>query len=211
MDLRDARRKEQIDRAADDLRLAIAEEALRAAIEERDALARVDRDDRVLGGLDDALEARLGDARRLFGVLAPGALFGFAQCPPCRRRQSCQTFLEDVVGRPQLDRLDCHLLAERAGHEDERHVRTRLPGDAQGGQPVEAGQRVVGEDQVNPAPFERRAKRGFGVDPRQPSDEAFARERRLDELGVARLVLETQDVQRHARVSSSWRFPAAAR
>ena len=68
--------------------------------------------------------------------------------PPHRRRQAVEAALDQVVGRAELQALHRLLLADRAGHEDHRHVGLGRLGLFQRGDPVIAGQVVVGDDEI---------------------------------------------------------------
>src|SRR5216117_1798780 len=57
--------------------------------------------------------------------------------------------LDEIVARPELHRLDRHLLRAGAGDDDDRHVGTPLPDLAQALEPVGVGQTVVEEDAVD--------------------------------------------------------------
>ena len=60
MGVRKTLRKQQIEGLAEDFLLAISEDLFGALVEQQDSLRRARRDDRVVGDVDDPLEARLG-------------------------------------------------------------------------------------------------------------------------------------------------------
>ena len=59
-------------------------------------------------------------AKLLLRPAALGSIPRLAQRPVHRRNQPRQPRLEHVIRRPALERLDGHLLAQRARHENER-------------------------------------------------------------------------------------------
>ena len=72
MDVFEAPGQQQVDRLAQHLGRRIAENLLGALVEERDTLLVIHRDDRVVGDVEDASQARLRRPQRL-----PGQLIGF--------------------------------------------------------------------------------------------------------------------------------------
>src|SRR5271157_2536402 len=94
-------------------------------------------------------QVHLAPAQRLLGLRAFGSFPGFAQRAPHRGREPRQPCLHDVIGGPDLQRFDRHVLAERAGDEDERQVRAGAPRELQRGNAVERRKLVIREDQVD--------------------------------------------------------------
>ena len=66
---------ESFERSPDDLALRVAEDALRALVEDRDALLLIDRDDGVRGDGHDAGKLGLGQTQRGLGLFALGDVF----------------------------------------------------------------------------------------------------------------------------------------
>ena len=136
--------EESLTRPADRLLCLAAEHPLGGAVEEEDAACIIDRDDRVHGAVDDALEPRLALLepclellKREVGTHAGEHLFLLER-------------LGDVVDRSELKPL--HLLdgVGQRGHEDDRDIpslRTLLEPLA-GGEPVQVGHEHVEEDQI---------------------------------------------------------------
>ena len=138
--------------------------------------------------------------------MAPlGPVRGFTQRAAHRGRDPRQSVLQDVVGGADLERFDRHLLAERSGDEDERHLGASLTRELQRRQAVEGGQREVGEDQIEAACRERGVEIVPGVDPRHLAGDAVVLEQGANQLGVVGVVLEVQNAQRRIH---GWCRPA---
>ncbi len=102
------------------------------------------------------------------GRLGPPSLVplaGLGQGPPDGRREAVDPVLEHVVGRPLLEALDGDLLAHHPRDEQEGGVGSVVPGDLQSREAVEAGQGVIGQDQVVAAGLEGVEELGPAVDP----------------------------------------------
>src|SRR5690606_12579821 len=108
--------------------------------------------------------------------------------------QPLQPVFEDVVGRAALERFDGALLAERARHEDERYAWAQLLCDSQCCQTVESREGVVGEHEVDVSVGERVTISPFSADVPPVDLESVLLQLELDELGVARIVLEQDDL-----------------
>ena len=63
---------------------------------------------------------------------------------------------------------------------------------------VERRQVVVGEDQVEPGRLQRGGESGAGVDPHDLRLDPVGGQRRVDQVGIVRVVLEMEDLQ-HVR------------
>ena len=91
---------------------------------------------------------RLALRERRLGTLACEAGLRLLNGPPYRRHEAVETLLEQVVGRADVQALHRLFLDHRAGHEDDGHVRLRRLRLLQRGDPVVAGQVVVGDDEI---------------------------------------------------------------
>jgi hypothetical protein len=154
-------------------------------------------------GEADALrlgQERLAQPQLLHRLLALGALARFAQRAAHRADDARQTLLQHVVGGADLHRLDRHLLAQRAGDEDEWQLGALLHGEPQGRHAVEGRQREVRQDQVVRAARESRRVVAPRVHPGDVAGDAPGLEHPLDELGILGVVLEVQDAQRRVHV-----------
>src|SRR5258708_1975053 len=89
---------------------------------------------------------RIADS--LLGPFQFGLFPGFLQGSPNRGNQPGQALLQDIIGGPALQALNGLLLAERAGEQDERHLRPLRPGETQRRQAVIAWNREVREDEI---------------------------------------------------------------
>ncbi|GAB1724465.1 MAG: hypothetical protein NTNFB01_33610 [Nitrospira sp.] len=87
-------------------------------------------------------------AQRVFSPSAFKALVKFAQGPFDGRRQPAQTLLEDIVGGSPLHHVDGKFFALCRGDKKEWEVRVQGPSEAEGGGPVEAGDRSVGKNEA---------------------------------------------------------------
>jgi hypothetical protein len=101
-------------------------------------------------------QAGLGqDPQRGLDALPLVALAGLAQSALHRRQQPLQAPLEHVVGRAALEGLDRQLFPQVARDEDKGQLRAQLARQVQSRHAVEAGQRIVGQDQVEAALTQR--------------------------------------------------------
>jgi hypothetical protein len=147
------------------------------------------------------VETRLTLAQRHLGAVPLVVRTLLGQHAADRDGQAAKAVLHDVVGGAVLHRLDRRFLPERAGDEDERRARRRPPHYGQRLQPVEARQRVVGEDDVVPAAGQRGGEALARVHPLDLRHDPRGGQRLGDQLGVDRAVLEVQDpAGLHARL-----------
>ena len=105
--------------------------------------------------LGDHLEKLFLPRQQCLSALALISLLRFAQCPPYRRHDSPRSPFQEIIGRPDLERLGRHLFARRSRDEYEGHLWTFFLGDLQGREAVEGGTRVLGEDDVEAALLEK--------------------------------------------------------
>jgi hypothetical protein len=81
-----------------------------------------------------------------------------------RQRQPVETALAQIVRHAGLDALRGDFVAEHRADQDKRNVETALLDATQGGQTVEQGQTVIGENDVD-LRLQRRDKVGLALDP----------------------------------------------
>src|SRR5436190_24397816 len=93
-----------------------------------------------------------------FRPLSLEPLFRFTQRALHCGAEFGKAMLQDVIRRATPQRFDDHLFAQRAGDEQERHIRTLLLGNGQSTKAVELRQTMVCEDDVRWASFERSDK-----------------------------------------------------
>jgi len=85
-------------------------------------------------------------------ALAPD--LGLAQLALHSRAEPRQLVLHHIVVRARLHGADGRLFRDVAGDDDERQVEPFLFDQSQGGEAVETGQPVVGDDEIPGLPFE---------------------------------------------------------
>jgi hypothetical protein len=174
-----------------------------------DAFGRVaDVGDRAVGGedghqiggvLDQRAEPLLacGQGRlslNFFGVGAlplQGGLDG--------RTDAGQIALEQVIRGPRLHASHRGFLVHRTSHNEEGDTGHPLPGQGERGHAIEAGKRVVGEDQIGAELIQLAEKCVPAVDPAGEERYAGPLEFVFYELGVHGHVLEDQDPERIGR------------
>ena len=167
------------------------------AIHDRQAILRIGGVNDLRKTVDERSEEQALFFQRRFGLTTFTALASFRQCAIDDGRQALQTILQDVISGAALQRFDGAFLAERAGDEDEGHVRGLLKDELECREPVEAGQRVICEHQIG----RRIAAQGFHEflfrPDMSPVDGHFvARELEPNQLGIVRIVLEQDETQR---------------
>src|SRR3984957_12051241 len=91
-------------------------------------------------------------------------LLDLGQRPQDDRWQAGGPVLQDVIGGPLLDELDRRFVAEHTGPDDERYVRVAFLSDLESLPAGEAGQVVIGQDDVWPEGGHLLDKRRPGVD-----------------------------------------------
>src|SRR5690606_13074606 len=106
----------------------------------------------------------------------------FAKRAAHGRRYPRQPLFQHVIHGPALERLDSHLLAERARYEEERHVRALPPGYRQSRKPVERRQGIVGEYEIGLVLVDTGDEIGFGFDAGYLAHDAVGLEHSLYEL-----------------------------
>jgi hypothetical protein len=114
----------------------------------------------------------------------------FSQGPLDGRNQSGPAVLQDVIHRALTQGLDGPLLAYGSRDEDERRVGPALQRDLQCQRPIEAGQGVVGQDQVGGEVLEGVLIVGFGFDASRIDAQTIAPHLAQQELGVLRAILD---------------------
>ncbi len=127
--------------------------------------------------------------------LAFGPRFDFLHGAAHRRDEPCKAVLKHIIGRAVLERIDGHLFAERAGHQDDRQVRPSGLCDLCGRKSIECRKREIRKDQIYPAPFQGGDKIVLIIHPGDRAGDARGFQRELNEICVVRVILEVQDVQ----------------
>jgi hypothetical protein len=144
----------------------------------------------VLGEQAEALFAQVQRGQR--GV--PGAArLGFVQLTLDGGQQPGEAVFEDEVVRAAAHEPGGGLLADLTGHEDERDVEPVLGQQCQGPLGAEAGDGVVGYDDVRGAQAQRLRHRRGAVHPLEVGSEPATGEVRRDQDRVVLVVLTDQD------------------
>jgi len=209
-----ARRPKDVERAADDLVRRVAEDPLGAAVEDGDPELVVDHHDAVAGNGEDLAVAFL-HCPAIGLQLAPlVASLCLAQLAFDRRQEAAGLAFQDVVLRARFQCRDRHLLTDRAGDEDERHLARMLAHHRQSIGAVEARHAVVGDDNVPGVVGECGAKVVCGVDPAKVEMVVAALELADKEIGIVLRVLDDQELDRvvvvnHGRLRGAARIRAA--
>ncbi len=177
----------------------------RVAHEQNRAVRRHQRQD-VGAVFDKSPESALAVAQRLLHAeaLLPGPFQ--LQGPLHRRRQPIEILLEDVVRGTGPEPLGGLLLAQGAGHDDDRNGGRRLADDAQHVRRGELRHDVVAQDDVGEKlpelTYEVLTRRHAAVHDVEP----FVAQATGDQLGIFRPVLDVEDPNRrdlrlgHSRV-----------
>ena len=131
-----------------------------------------------------------------FGPTEAGVLFHLQHGAAHGGHQPPQPFFQHVVGGAALEGFNRPFLAHRAGQQDERHGREFFPHEGQRRQPVETGQREIGEDQIKLSPVQRLDELRPAGHQRDAEGDALTFERAPDQFRVGRLILEMQDTER---------------
>ena len=121
--------------------------------------------------------------------------FRFAELALDRRRQTRQVALHDVVVRAVFHGGDGHVLADGAGHEDERQIEPGLSDDGERGGAGERRHREVGDRHVPRALGERRAQRLGREHPLRRDVVTGATQGAGDEHGVVRRILDQEKIE----------------
>ena len=132
-----------------------------------------------------------------------GARFDFLHGAAHRRSEPGEAFLQDIIRRPALERINGPFLAQRPGHHDDRQVRPPGARDFQRGQPVKRGEREIRKDQVHAAAFERRHKTIAALHAGGRASDAIGFQGGLNERGIVGIVLQVQDVERGFHIFTS--------
>src|SRR5439155_5879429 len=136
-----------------------------------------------------------GSAQRFLSLLELDPLRGLAQRSLDRGHEPRKAVLQDDVGPPQLDHLDDVLLAQHAGDEDERNLRTELAAESQRRGAVKPLEREVREDEVRLEAGEIPQEIFPRRDPLRREAQASLSESPLDKESVVFYVLHKQDAQ----------------
>jgi hypothetical protein len=87
-------------------------------------------------------------ANAFFGLGALAPHLRIAQLAVDGGNETREVVLDDVVVGAVFHRLDGNLFANRARHEDERHLEPAVAHHCQRGGPAESRHRVIGDDQI---------------------------------------------------------------
>src|ERR1700756_1409316 len=134
----------------------------------------------------------LASAQRPLSSFAFGALLGLSQGALYRWREPRQSCLQNIVRRAAFERFDRQVLANRAGHKNERYTGTSGEGGLKSGKPVVRWQSVVRKDQIETVRFERCQKFVFCLRPGDFERELIG-QKLLDKLRVIGIVLKQQN------------------
>jgi hypothetical protein len=188
----------------------VAEDRSCGAVPELDVAGLVDQDDRVVAqavhhlGEDDVRLPQLA-----LGELARLPLRDFAQRAPQHRCEPGQARLAHVVGRTALEQLHRVVLADHAGHEDERGLGSEAVAVLQQVRAREAGELVVGEHHVPATGRQRGHELSLVAQHLQLHVRVDALQLHPQQFGVQPRVLDQQRAQR-ARIGFAALTHAAA-
>ena len=127
----------------------VADHPLGAGVPTADQPVGVHHENRVvLYSLDEHVEAPLAFFQGRFRLAPFSLLLSFAHGALDGRDELGEAVFEHIIGGAALEGFYGQFLAQRAGHEDERHVGALVFGDGQRGEAVEARQAVIGEDDI---------------------------------------------------------------
>src|SRR5262249_33214992 len=146
--------------------------------------------DPILRSVDDVAQTLLALADADLREAPTPALRDFTQRSAHGRREASRIAFEHVVHRSTAQRFDRTLLADGPGEKNERHVRRGLRGDVERREPVERGNREVGEDEVRPEVAERAPERRLRVDTMAHAADTTALELADSQLRLGRNVLD---------------------
>src|ERR1700722_17188177 len=141
-------------------------------------------------------EIHLAAPKRLFGVLAVGALLGFAQRALHGGHEPRQPRLHDVIRGPDFDRLDRHFFAKRAGNEDEGQIGAGGERERQRGKAVEGRKLVIRENEVDSVVPQTGDELVARLNAGHFTDEMMRFEELLNELRVVDVILQQKNPQR---------------
>src|SRR6185503_13127646 len=149
----------------------------------------------VLRGVDDVAQALLALADADLSKAPTPALRHLTQGSAHCGREPSRIALEHVVHRSTAQRFDRALLADGPREKDERHVRRGLGGDVERREPVERGNREIGEDEMRTEVAERASEGRLRVDAMAHAADAIALELAHGQLRLGRNVLDDQYAQ----------------
>lgn len=133
--------------------------------------------------------------QRFLGQLALPSLGELFQRSPHHGANTTQVILQHVVGRAPLERLDQSVFADRAGHENKRHVRLSLADESQRRQAIIAGYRIVTQDHIIAFLLQPGRKHLSRIDPVHNAADMIILERQAYELGGVGMVFQIQDAK----------------
>ncbi len=168
------------------------EDAANGLTAEHEAAVGIQLPDPVLDRVHNVSQALLALADQTLGVAPAYPFDDFAQSTVHRRDESRRIVLEDVVDGSVAQRLDGALFTQRAGDENEWHVRGLTHGDIQGGQPVEAGDREIRQDDVRSEAAQRRPEAALRVDADVHAVDASRAQLPDGEVRVGGVILDDQ-------------------
>jgi hypothetical protein len=141
-------------------------------------------------------QIHLTPAKRLFGLLAVGAVAGFAQRALHGGHEPRQSRLHNIIRGSDFNRLDRHFFAERPGNEDERQIGAGLDRKLQCGKAVEGRKFVIRENEVDSGDLKTGDELGAGLNAGYFTDEMIGLKELLNELRVMGVILQQQNPKR---------------
>src|SRR3984885_2489086 len=133
--------------------------------------------------------------QRLFRSLALGPFPRFAQRAVHGGHQPGYARFQNIICGADLERFNRHFFAERSGNENERHVGAAADCKLQCREPVERRKSVIGQDQVDAAPFQSRLETGSIVYARNFTDKLFLLQQLLHQFRVRGVIFQQQNLQ----------------
>ena len=141
-------------------------------------------------------QIHLAPAIRRLGLLAFGASSGFAQRALHGGHEPRQSRLHDIIRGADFDRLDRHLLAERAGDEDEGQIGAGIERKLQCGKPVEGRKFVIRENKVDSGILKTGDELGARLRADDVTGEMLGFKALLNKLRIMGVILQQQNPKR---------------
>ena len=196
-------RQQNLGTLADRFVGTVAEQALGGLVEHGDMQRLVHRDDGIGRDREDLAIARLHHALPGFGGGALAPHRGVAHLPLDRRREALEVPFHDVVLGAGLHGAHRHVLADRAGHENERHVGVPVAHDLERLDAGEARHMKVAQDDVPGLIVQRGLEARFGVGPLGADVVALAPQLADQQLRIVRGIVDDQGFERRCHVSAA--------
>src|ERR1051325_8943082 len=106
-----------------------------------------------------------------------------------RGGQRREVMFQNEVRGPGLEGFDGHFFAERAGNENERHIRNFILSDGQSGETVECGQAMIRKDYGGVKRLNLFYKALLSIDSLETELEAAVLQGMLHQRGIVRPIL----------------------